>query len=257
MTTWGCFRAVERADRAVCGRVALTWLVGAATVTIFGSGMGHGPPVVSLAGLWREGRVVALGGAMLTVETDAGAVEQRLGSGRLACPGCSAVLAGWGHARGRQVRDTDGELWITPRRARCTGCGATHVLLPVVLLVRRADTAAVIGAGLTAKATGAGHRLIAALLGRPPETVRGWLRRFACRVAAVRAVFTRWCRDLAPDPVLPEPAGSAWAARSRPSAPRPWRCVPGSPSARCRSGRSPRRSRGPGCWPRAGPLRPA
>jgi hypothetical protein len=85
------------------------------------------------------------------------------------------------------------------------------VLLPVLLLVRRADTAAVIGAGLTAKATGAGHRLIAALLGRPAETVRGWLRRFAERVEAVRAVFTRWCRDLAPDPVLPGPAGSAWA----------------------------------------------
>jgi hypothetical protein len=85
------------------------------------------------------------------------------------------------------------------------------VLLPVVLLVRRADTAAVIGGGLTAKATGAGHRLIAALLGRPPETVRGWLRRFAARVEPVRAVFTGWCRDLAPDPVLPGPAGSAWA----------------------------------------------
>jgi hypothetical protein len=148
---------------------------------------------------------------MLTVETDPVAVEERLGSGRLACPGCSAVLARWGHARGRQVRDTDGGLWIVPRRARCTGCGATHVLLPVVLLVRRADTAAVIGGGLTAKATGAGHRLIAALLGRPPETVRGWLRRFAARVEPVRAVFTRWCRDLAPDPVLPGPAGSAWA----------------------------------------------
>ena len=148
---------------------------------------------------------------MLTVETDPVAVEQRLGSGRLACPGCSGVLARWGHARGRRVRDTDGGLWIVPRRARCTGCGATHVLLPVLLLVRRADTAAVIGAGLTAKATGAGHRLIAALLGRPRETVRGWLRRFAERVEAVRAVFTRWCRDLAPDPVLPGPAGSAWA----------------------------------------------
>ena len=121
------------------------------------------------------------------------------------------MLARWGHARGRRVRDTEGGLWIVPRRARCTGCGATHVLLPVLLLVRRADTAAVIGAGLTAKATGAGHRLIAALLGRPPETVRGWLRRFAERVEAVRAVFTRWCRDLAPDPVLPGPAGSAWA----------------------------------------------
>src|SRR5215207_5081178 len=173
-------------------------------------GVGHGPPAVSLAGSLREGRVVALGGAMLTVETDPVAVEQRLGSGRLACPGCSGVLARWGHARGRRVRDTDGGLWIVPRRARCSGCGATHVLLPVLLLVRRADTAAVIGAGLTAKATGSGHRLIAALLGRPPETVRGWLRRFTGRVEAVRVVFTRWCRDLAPDPVLPGPA-SAWA----------------------------------------------
>src|SRR4051794_14679604 len=134
-------------------------------------GVGHGPPAVSLAGSLREGRVVALGGAMLTVETDPVAVEQRLGSGRLACPGCSGVLAGWGSARGRQVRDTDAVLWIVPRRARGTGCRATHVLLRVVLLVRRADTAAVIGAGLTAKATGAGHRLIAALLGRPAETV--------------------------------------------------------------------------------------
>ena len=148
---------------------------------------------------------------MLTVETDPVAVEERLGSGRLACPGCSGVLARWGHARSRRVRDSDGGLGIVPRRARCIGCGATHVLLPVLLLVRRADTAAVIGAGLAAKATGAGHRLIAALLGRPAETVRGWLRRFAERVEAVRAVFTRWCRDLAPDPVLPGPAGSAWA----------------------------------------------
>jgi len=148
---------------------------------------------------------------MLTVETDADAVEERLGSGRLACPGCAGVLAGWGRARGRSVRDTDGVLWVVPRRSRCCGCGATHVLLPVLLLVRRADTVVVIGAGLTAKATGAGHRLIAALLGRPPETVRGWLRRFATRVEAVRSVFTCWCRDLAPDPVLPGPAGSTWA----------------------------------------------
>jgi hypothetical protein len=148
---------------------------------------------------------------MLTVETDSVAVEERLASGRLACPGCSGVLARWGRARSRQVRDTGGGLWIVPRRARCTGCGATHVLLPVVLLVRRADTAAVIGAGLTAKAAGSGHRVIAVLLGRPPETVRGWLRRFAGRVEPVRVVFTRWCRDLAPDPVLPGPAGSVWA----------------------------------------------
>jgi len=85
------------------------------------------------------------------------------------------------------------------------------VLLPVLVLVRRADVAAVIGAALAAKAAGQGHRRIAALLGRPPETVRGWLRRFAARLEAVRVVFTHWCRALAPDPVLPGPAGSAWA----------------------------------------------
>jgi hypothetical protein len=81
----------------------------------------------------------------------------------------------------------------------------------VLLLVRRADTAAVIGAALAARTAGAGHRRIAALLERPAGTVRGWLRRFAGRVEAVRVVFTRWCRALAPDPVLPGPAGSKWA----------------------------------------------
>lgn len=87
----------------------------------------------------------------------------------------------------------------------------THVLLPVLLLVRRADVAGVIGSALAAKAAGVGHRRIAATLGRAPETVRGWLRRFGGRVEAVRAVFTRWCRALDPDPVLPGPAGGGWA----------------------------------------------
>ncbi len=137
------------------------------------------------------------------------------------------VLVRWGHARGRRVRDTDGGLWIVPWRARCTGCGVTHVLLPVVLLVRRADTAAVIGAGLTAKATGAGHRLIAALLGRPPEPVR--------------AVFTRWCRDLAPTQCCPGRPGRHGPTRLPRSWPRLRRSRPGSVSARCRPGRPPPR----------------
>jgi hypothetical protein len=148
---------------------------------------------------------------MLTVETDVTTVEERLRSGRLACPGCAGVLAGWGRARARTVRGTDGPVRMVPRRSRCTGCRATHVLLPVLMLARRADTAVVIGAALAAKTAGVGHRLIAASVGRPPATVRGWLRRFSGRVEAVRAVFTRWCRALDPDPVLPGPAGSAWA----------------------------------------------
>jgi hypothetical protein len=148
---------------------------------------------------------------MLTVETDTVSVEERLRSGGLACPGCAGVLAGWGRARARTVRGPDSPVRIVPRRSRCTGCRATHVLLPVLMLARRADTVVVIGAALAAKASGGGHRLIAARLGRPPGTVRGWLRRFATRVEAVRVVFTRSCRALAPDPVLPGPAGSAWA----------------------------------------------
>ena len=85
------------------------------------------------------------------------------------------------------------------------------MLLPALVLARRADAAGVIGAALAAKAAGLGHRRIAAGLGRPAETVRGWLRRFAARVEQVRVVFTGWCRALAADPVLPDPAGSAWA----------------------------------------------
>ncbi len=81
---------------------------------------------------------------MVTVEADADGVESRLRAGALVCPACSGVLAGWGRARGRSVRGSDGRVWITPRRSRCTGCGVTHVLLPVLVLVRRADVAAVI-----------------------------------------------------------------------------------------------------------------
>ncbi|MFC4948102.1 helix-turn-helix domain-containing protein [Pseudonocardia sp. GCM10023141] len=148
---------------------------------------------------------------MLTEETDTAAVEERLRSGRLACPGCAGVLAGWGRARARTVRGPDGGVRVVPRRSRCTGCRATHVLLPVLLLVRRAATGAVIGAALAAETAGVGHRRIAERLDRPPGTVRDWLRRFGARVEAVRVVFTRWCRALAPDPESPGPAGSGWA----------------------------------------------
>ena len=77
-------------------------------------------------------------GAMLTVETDPASVEERLGSGGLACPGCAGVLAGWGRARARTVRGPDGGIPIAPRLSRCTGCRTTHVLVPVLLPVRRA-----------------------------------------------------------------------------------------------------------------------
>jgi hypothetical protein len=147
---------------------------------------------------------------LVTVGVDAVAVERRLSGGRLSCPGCVGVLAGWGYARERRLRGPDGLVRLRPRRARCSGCGRTHVLLPVVVLLRRADTAAVIGAALAAKAAGVGYRRIAVVWGRPVETVRGWLRRFAARAEAVRGLFTVLLRALSADPVMPEPAGGVW-----------------------------------------------
>lgn len=148
---------------------------------------------------------------MVTVEVDAGGVERRLGEGRLVCPGCGGRLARWGHARSRAVRGREGPVTVRPRRARCSECGATHVLLPVLCLLRRADAVEVIGAALAARAAGAGHRSIAQELGRAPETVRGWLRRFGSRAEVVRAFFTAVLVRVEVDPVVPGPAGSGWA----------------------------------------------
>jgi hypothetical protein len=60
---------------------------------------------------------------------------------------------------------------------RCRSCGATQVVLPADVLVRRRDAVTVVGAAWTAHAAGAGARRTAAQVGLPVETVRGWLRR--------------------------------------------------------------------------------
>jgi hypothetical protein len=81
---------------------------------------------------------------------------------------------------------------VRPRRACCHRCETTHVLLPAFSVPRRRDGAEVIGYALLAKAQGEGHRTIAARLGRPPGTVRGWLRAFACRAEVVGSCARRW-----------------------------------------------------------------
>lgn len=160
---------------------------------------------------------------MLTVNHDIHPVESDLIGGLLACPGCAAVLAPWGWARDRLIRHGVGMDMVLvrhrPRRARCTGCGFTHVLLSVDLAARRADTAAVIAAAIEAKAVeGAGHRKIAATLGRPVSTVRGWLRAFAVSAAPLAEAFTAFIhRDGGDAAALwaaaaPTPAGQAVSA---------------------------------------------
>lgn len=139
---------------------------------------------------------------MLTVGGNAAEVEAGLVGGELGCPGCGGRLDPWGHGRVRVLRGPSGSVRVRPRRARCVGCGCSHVLLPVFVLVRRADLVEVIGAALVAKAAG----VIAAGLGRPVETVRGWLRVFAGRAEAVRVFFTRLLVETGVDPVPPSPA---------------------------------------------------
>ncbi len=123
-------------------------------------------------------------------------VEADLAAGRLRCPACDRSLARWGFARERQVRMREGTRSIRPRRAYCQGCETTHVLLPAWAVPRRRDSAEVIGAALLHHARGLGHRRIAARLGRPPGTVRGWLRTFARRAEQVSATALRWTRAL-------------------------------------------------------------
>lgn len=138
-------------------------------------------------------------------------VESGLLAGVLVCPLCRGVLGPWGRARERIVRRTGGIELLRPRRAKCRGCGRTHVLLPDVVLLRRRDGVAMIGAALEARAAGAGHRRIAGRLGVPAETVRGWLRRFAADAEAIRAHFTRWAFALDSTLGPVRPAGSRFA----------------------------------------------
>ena len=85
------------------------------------------------------------------------------------------------------------------------------MLLPVNALVRRADEAVVIGAGVVLAAAGWGDRRIAARLDRPAGTVRGWVRRMRERAQVLRLGFTELLVAVDPDPVVPDPGGSALA----------------------------------------------
>src|SRR5437879_953321 len=97
------------------------------------------------------------GGGLTAEERARRGRGRRVGAGLLACPAWQGVLARWGWARERRVRGPGGVVRrVRPRRAVCTGCGRTHVLLPVMCLSRRYDEAGEIGLALEAKAAGAG-----------------------------------------------------------------------------------------------------
>ena len=99
---------------------------------------------------------------------------------------------------------------LQQRRCRCSSCLVTHVLLPVTVLLRRADAAALIWTGLVARAAGHGHRWIAVLVGAPSSTVRGWLRRMSTRLEPARVHFTVVARRAGVDQADPDATGNPW-----------------------------------------------
>ena len=146
---------------------------------------------------------------MVTVEVDPVRVESRLAAGGIGCPTCrDGVLGGWGYARVRRIEGLSHP--VRPRRARCRSCLVTHVLLPVTVLLRRAHAAERIWAALVARAEGAGHRRIAAGLGVPAATVRGWLRRAAERLEAIRSWFLGVAVIAGVDVKIPDTCGCGW-----------------------------------------------
>lgn len=146
---------------------------------------------------------------MITVRGDVARVEARLVAGRLRCPDCCGVLAGWGYALGRVIRIGSGVGWrVRPRRARCRSCLVTHVLLPTRCLLRRGWEAAVVFTALRLRAAGKKLAAIAATLGVPVSTVRDWMARCVSRAEALRSGFLRLLPALDPRAPAVEPAHS-------------------------------------------------
>lgn len=106
--------------------------------------------------------------------------HRRLCDGTLDCikSDCAGTLGPWGSARPRTIRtSSQTTVTYTPRRGRCRSCRRTHVLATARTHPYRLDTAATVGSALLSASKGEGHRPIAARLGLPATTVRGWLRR--------------------------------------------------------------------------------
>lgn len=130
-------------------------------------------------------------------------VPADLAARRLGCPSCpTGVLAPWAHARPRVVSLLAGRrVRLTPRRARCTGCRRTHVLLPAWCAPRRAHGVEVIATALGARRHGQSHRRIAEGLDVAAGTVREWLRRVGAHAEQLRCTATLELYEI--DPAAP------------------------------------------------------
>ena len=118
-------------------------------------------------------------------------LERKLVTGEISCPDCGASVVAWGFARRRVLRTLGGSRTIAPRRARCSSCKKTHVVLPSEVVPRRRDDAGVIGHALLRAASGARAGEIARELGRSRETVRNWISRFTDNALVTEVIGTQ------------------------------------------------------------------
>jgi transposase-like protein len=128
-------------------------------------------------------------------------------SAGMRCPRCRGELGSWGGYR-RRVRVGRAEFGLLVRRACCKGCARTHALLPGFLLGRRRDVVDAVGCALGMAVDGRGFGPIAAALGVPESTVRGWLRRLRARADVLRGWFVRLAVELAEPPARSPPERS-------------------------------------------------
>ena len=188
---------------------------------------------------------------MRMVDADPESVEAQLRAGEIGCLGCGAGLRPWGYARPRTLRDGGERVQVRPRRSICPNCSKspdrqkTHVLLPKLALLRRADVVRVIGEALMAThVEKRSRREVAARAGAPLDTVRGWRRRFRERAEEIRVRFTELAHQWEPEqggiqarasPELDalEAIGVAAAAAVRHFGPEPlWQLVAGASGGR-------------------------
>ena len=97
---------------------------------------------------------------------------------RQSCPACSdtdGVLVGVSPFGADTVGGLFHRLWIC--RARCSGCGVSHALIPSFLLIGRHDAVDVIGEALTEIGCGSSIGRMGRRFDVPLTTVRGWVRR--------------------------------------------------------------------------------
>jgi hypothetical protein len=136
------------------------------------------------------------------------AAGRGVGFPRPDCPECAGPMIFWSGYR-RHVRAAGRCRKIFVPRLRCGRCRVTHALLPAFVLGWRLDVAETVGAVIARVAgSGSGVRPVAALLGVPHTTARGWERRFRARAPGLGVAFAALAVELGGEPVRPA-AGSA------------------------------------------------